>query len=154
MTFSRKGSSSQGVWKDNQRKTTAETSASKGAPNSHLTVLTLTRECSSIYKATAAATLPAFPKSSFGHQRIFLTSVVLEQLVTQQLLTLLSSSLSNYPLFPTPLSAEQFQHSRVILSPLLHLTTSSSEQEFPGPAKTMSISETHSCKPITFLKGK
>lgn len=32
MTFSRKGSSSQGVWKDNQRKTTAETSASKGAP--------------------------------------------------------------------------------------------------------------------------
>lgn len=51
--------------------------------NSHPTLLTLIGEYSSIYKA---AILPAFPKSSFGHQRIVLTSVVLEQLVTQQFL--------------------------------------------------------------------
>lgn len=57
--------------------------------NPHHTLLTLTRERSSIYEPTVAAILPASPKSSFGHQRLFLTSVVLEQLVIQQVLTLL-----------------------------------------------------------------
>lgn len=74
--------------------------------NPHHTLLTLTRERSSIYEPTVAAILPASPKSSFGHQRLFLTSVVLEQLVIQQVLTLLSFSLSNYPLFLTPLSLQ------------------------------------------------
>lgn len=101
--------------------------------NSHHTLLTLTRECSSIYEETVAAILPASPKSSFGHQRIFLTSVVLEQLVIHQVLTLFPSSLSNYPLFLTPLSLQSKINAHQLFYPpcttSLHRLQSKSSQK-------------------------
>lgn len=81
-----------------------------------------------------------------------MTSVVLEQLVIQLVLTLLlTQQLSLIP--HSSLSAEQNQCPPVILSPLHHLIAPSAEQEFPAPVKTLPNTETCSCK-HHFSEGK
>lgn len=87
---------------------------------------------------------------------MFVTSMVLELLVTQRVLTFLSSSFTNSPLFLTltPHSAEQNKCSAAALSALHHHIASSAEPEFPAPAKTLPIMDVCSGTPITFLKDK
>lgn len=82
--------------------------------------------------------------------------MVLERPVTQQVLTFLSPSLTNSPLFPTltPLSAEQNKCSTVTLSPLHCLIASYAEQEFPASVKTSPTMEMRSPTPITFLEER